>query len=43
MPEWLDKCVERYKKKGLSKDEAWKRCKGAQQKQKKKSKKSKKD
>ena len=36
MPKWIDKCVERYKKTGLSKDEAWKRCQGAYEKRKKK-------
>jgi hypothetical protein len=36
MPEWVDKCVKRYLDKGLSKDEAWKRCQGAYEKQKKK-------
>lgn len=30
MPKWMDDCVMAYKKKGLSMDEAWKRCKGAE-------------
>ncbi len=42
MPKWVDECVKRYKKKGYSEDEAWKRCQGAYQKQKKQSKKKKK-
>jgi len=36
MPAWIDACVKSYLKKGLSKDEAWKRCNGAYSKQKKK-------
>lgn len=39
MPKWVDDCVRRYIKDGLSKSEAWKRCNGAYQKRKKKSKK----
>jgi hypothetical protein len=35
MPKWVDKCVTRYKKKGVSKDEAWKRCMGAYKKRQK--------
>jgi hypothetical protein len=35
MPKWVDECVKRYKRQGLSSDEAWKRCKGAQKDQKK--------
>jgi len=33
-PRWVDNCVQRYKQKGLSKDEAWKRCMGAYKKRK---------
>ena len=36
MPKWVDDAVKRYMKKGLSKEEAWKRAMGAYQKQKKK-------
>lgn len=39
MPDWVDKCVERYRKKGYSEDEAWRRCMGAYNKRKKKKKK----
>lgn len=35
MPKWVDQCVERYRKKGLSKAEAWKRCMGAYKKRQK--------
>lgn len=35
MPAWVDKCVREYLKKGLAKDEAWKRCMGAYNKKKK--------
>lgn len=38
MPAWIDDCVKSYLKKGLSEDEAWKRCNGAYSKQKKKKK-----
>jgi hypothetical protein len=38
MPKWVDDCVKKYMDKGLSKSEAWKRCKGAQKKQKKRKK-----
>lgn len=41
MPKWVDDCVKRYRNKGLSEKEAWKRCNGAYQKQKKKRKKKK--
>lgn len=45
MPIWVDQCVEDYKLKGFSEEEAWKRCQGAYEKQKeqKKKKKGKKD
>lgn len=36
MPEWVENCVRDYMKKGVPKDEAWKRCNGAYGKQKKK-------
>ena len=36
MPQWVDNCVKRYKKKGLSEKEAWKRCMGAYNEKKKK-------
>lgn len=35
MPQWVDDCVKRYLAKGLSKDEAWKRCMGAHEKRQK--------
>jgi hypothetical protein len=34
IPSWVDKCVKRYIDKGFTKDEAWKRCQGAYEKQK---------
>jgi hypothetical protein len=34
MPAWVDKCVQRYIDKGFTKEEAWKRCQGAYEKQK---------
>jgi hypothetical protein len=39
MPKWVDTCVQKYQKRGLSKREAWKRCMGAYNKRKKKKKK----
>lgn len=41
MPKWVDDCVKRYKKQGLSEDEAWERCMGAYNKKKKKKEKKK--
>lgn len=35
MPKWVDDCVKRYMKKGLNKEEAFKRCMGAYNKNKK--------
>jgi len=38
MPKWVDDCVKRYRAKGMSENEAWKRCNGAYSKQKKRKK-----